>query len=81
MRIAYYCRHCKQFIGEINQPTWTRADAERYCGFQQLSAVERSEFIAYNGEHGAIYVQSVCDYCQRAVEDHPELLVEGHLFQ
>lgn len=81
MRIEYYCRHCKQYVGELDRPTWNKADAERYCGFQSLTPVERSESIAYNDDRGVMFVQTVCDHCQRAVEAHPELLVEGSLFQ
>lgn len=81
MRIEYVCRHCNHLVGEINKPGWTNADAERYCGFNQLSEVERMDTIAYNQNNGITYVKTVCDYCQGALESNPALLVEGKLLQ
>lgn len=80
MRVQYMCKYCKQFLGELNQPGWSRADAERMCGLNQLSAVELRDAIDYNGME-SIHVKTVCEYCQNAVELHPELLVEGKLLQ
>jgi hypothetical protein len=81
VRIQYLCKYCKHLVGEINQPSWTPEEAERLCGFHALSAVERSEHIAYHRDSDMTYVQTVCDYCQSALETHPELLVEGKLLQ
>ena len=81
MRIEYLCRHCHHLVGEINRPNWTQADAEKYCGLQVLSPVERSEWVAYDENYGVLTVQTVCDHCQNAIERHPELLVEGKLLQ
>lgn len=81
MRIEYLCRYCRHLVGELDRPAWTREDAERFCGFHHLTPVERTEWIAYNGDHDVVFVQTVCDYCQSAAEAHPELLVEGNLLQ
>lgn len=81
MRVQYVCKYCQHLVGELNEPGWSLEDAKRLCGFYQLTAVERTESIDYNGGDGSIYVKTVCDYCQDAVETHPELLVEGKLLQ
>jgi hypothetical protein len=81
MRVEYVCRHCRHQVGELENPLWSAADVEEVCGFSSLDAVERAEHIAYNGDRSVVYVQVVCDYCQRALEAHPELLIEGKLLQ
>ncbi|MCL6445961.1 MAG: anti-sigma-F factor Fin family protein [Alicyclobacillus sp.] len=81
MRVEYVCRHCQLQVGALNQPSWTLEDARHYCGLNMLSPVEWSESVTYYGDSGVLYVQTVCDYCQRALEAHPELLVEGKLLQ
>lgn len=80
MRIEYVCKFCKHLVGELNQPGWTTDDADRYCGFTQLTQSERAEAIAWH-DADRMQVQTVCDHCQRAVEHHPELLIEGKLLQ
>lgn len=79
MRVQYQCKYCKQFVGEVHRPDWSMSDAEAYLGFERLSPTERQDAIAYNGQEAL--VQTVCDYCQEALETHPELLVEGKLLQ
>jgi hypothetical protein len=81
MRIEYWCRHCYHLVGELNQPGWTLADAERYCGIHALTAQERSEWVAYDGYPGVMTVQTVCEHCQQALEQNPELLIEGKVLQ
>jgi hypothetical protein len=68
-------------VGELNQPGWTLADAERYCGIHALTAQERSEWVAYDGYPGVMTVQTVCEHCQQALEQNPELLIEGKVLQ
>lgn len=81
MRITYVCKHCQHQIGEIDRPDWSFQDAERLCGFGSLSAVEQQDTIAYNQNQSVAYVHVVCDHCQQAVEENPELLLEGKLLQ
>jgi hypothetical protein len=81
MRVAYVCRYCSHLVGELNRPDWTLHDAALRLGLLSLSPVERSEWISYNGGSRTLTVQTVCDYCQSAVEAHPELLVEGNPLQ
>lgn len=81
MRIEYWCKHCKHLIGEVDRPQWSAADAEHYCGLERLSPVERSESVAYHANGQVMSVQTVCDYCQNAIELHPELLIEGKILQ
>lgn len=81
MRIEYVCKHCQHQIGEIHRPDWTAADAQRLAGIETLTQVEQAQNVAYNSDEQTMYVQAVCDHCQRALELHPELLVEGKLLQ
>lgn len=81
MRIEYFCKHCQHQIGAINQPGWTAVDAQRFAGIELLTEVEQAQNVAYNSNEQTMYVQAVCDHCQRALELHPELLVEGKLLQ
>ncbi|MCL6548049.1 MAG: anti-sigma-F factor Fin family protein [Alicyclobacillus sp.] len=80
-RLVRRLRGLDQVVGELVQPGWSLAEAERWCGVHHLTPVERSEVIAYNRDRGVMYIQTVCDYCQHAVEMHPELLIEGKLLQ
>ena len=81
MKVAYTCKYCRHLVGELNRPLWSDVDAEQFLGLHHLNPMERTEVVAYNKDHSVLYVQTVCDYCQSAVESHPELLVEGKLLQ
>ncbi|MBX5436597.1 MAG: DUF2757 family protein [Alicyclobacillaceae bacterium] len=81
MRIEYLCKYCRHLVGELVRPDWSLADAERFCGIHHLTPVERSETVTYNRDRGVMYIHTVCDFCQHAVELHPELLIEGKLLQ
>jgi len=81
MRVAYQCKYCKHFIGEVNRPEWSSADAEKILGFGYLSSGERLESVAYNHVQEEMTVQTICEHCQHAVESNPQLLVEGKLLQ
>lgn len=81
MRVEYVCKHCRHQVGEVNRPDWSIQDANHFCGIDSLTQVERSQNVAYNQAESMMYVQVVCDHCQRAVETHPELLIEGKLLQ
>ncbi|GMA50530.1 hypothetical protein GCM10025857_18870 [Alicyclobacillus contaminans] len=81
MRVEYWCKHCKHLVGALDRPEWSQADAERYCGLQQLSPAERMEWVSVYGSQGVMTVQTICQHCQQAVEQHPELLIEGKVLQ
>ncbi len=81
VRIEYLCRHCHHMVGEIDRPDWSYEDAVQILGLGHLDEVERARTIAYNDHGRWMYILTVCDYCQQAVEAHPELLVEGKLLQ
>jgi hypothetical protein len=42
-------------------------------GFLSLTDDERADIITYNMEEDCAYVKTICDYCQSALETHPEL--------
>jgi hypothetical protein len=81
MRVEYWCKYCNHLVGELDQPNWSASDAEYRLGLLSLSPVERDQWVAYDKRDKIMYVQTVCDYCQRAVESHPEVLLEGKLLQ
>ena len=68
MTVVYVCRHCHTKQGEIEREGIT----EFQLGFHFLTPEERRDIIAYN-DNGDITVKIVCDYCQNALEHHPEL--------
>jgi hypothetical protein len=75
MRIIYRCKYCKSNIGEIEG----QIDNQR-LGFQSLTEAERADIITYDKEEDCTYVKTICDYCQSALETHPELaLVQSPL--
>lgn len=81
MRVEYVCKHCRHSVGSLSHDNWTEADAVRHTGLITLSPVEQNEAVAYNKDHGVMYVQTVCEHCQQALESHPEVLLEGKLLQ
>lgn len=80
MRVEYVCKYCQHQIGTLERPEWTYAEAEQRLGVSSLTPTERLEFVSYQPS-GSMRVQTVCDHCQQAVENNPQLLVEGKLLQ
>ncbi len=68
MTIRYVCKHCRTTIGEISNDAVTEAQ----LGFHFLTPEERGDIITYNSS-GDVTVALVCDYCQEALQHHPEL--------
>jgi hypothetical protein len=69
MRIKYYCRHCNHHLGEVNG-----SDAqEARLGLHSLTPNEAADIITYNSINNSTYVKTICEYCQEALEAHPEL--------
>ncbi|MFD2170695.1 anti-sigma-F factor Fin [Tumebacillus lipolyticus] len=69
MRIIYYCRHCQSHLGEVDGKF---AD-EVKLGFRTLTPEEAADIITYNSIQDSTYVKTICEYCQEAIEAHPEL--------
>ncbi|UOF91815.1 anti-sigma-F factor Fin family protein [Fodinisporobacter ferrooxydans] len=76
MRIIYYCKYCKSNIGQIDG----QVDPSR-LGFQSLTLDERADIITYNQDEDSTYVKTICDYCQSALETHPELSLVSNPLQ
>ncbi|PYI50221.1 anti-sigma-F factor Fin family protein [Paenibacillus flagellatus] len=75
MTVKYVCRHCSTALGEIDNPQVN----ELQLGFHFLTPEERSDIITYN-QSGDVVVKLTCDYCRKALDEHPELtLVESPL--
>lgn len=68
MAINYVCRYCKTPLGQLNRLFFS----EEQLGFDTLTSEERKDIITYDA-FGNITVRVICDYCQEAVEEHPEL--------
>ncbi|MDP9729750.1 anti-sigma-F factor Fin [Alicyclobacillus tolerans] len=80
MRIEYICRHCRQKVGQLNQPHWTMADVDVRLGLGRLTPAERLESVQMD-TYDDMRVYTVCSYCENALREHPELLLEGKLLQ
>lgn len=68
MAIKYICRHCNAVLGTIDSTVIT----ETQLGFHSLTPAERRDIIAYDLS-GEVTVRVTCDYCNEALETHPEL--------
>ncbi|WP_062107770.1 anti-sigma-F factor Fin family protein [Bacillus niameyensis] len=68
MIVHYYCRHCTADIGTIDSSSLT----EEQLGIQTLSENEKQEMVSY-GANGDIRIQTICENCQEALEENPDL--------
>lgn len=68
MAIKYICRHCNTVLGTIDSVMIT----ETQLGFHSLTPAERRDIIAYDLS-GEVTVRVTCDYCNEALDSHPEL--------
>lgn len=68
MAVRYKCNYCGTEIGRIEQ---AELDSVR-LGFDSLTPEERESIITYN-QTGDIEVSITCDYCNEALQQHPEL--------
>lgn len=67
MAVRYVCRYCRTPVGEISEQV-----SEFRLGFHSLTPEERNDIITYNS-NGDVTVKLVCDYCNEALRNHPEL--------
>lgn len=68
MAIKYICRHCNSLLGTIDSSVIT----EMQLGLHSLTPAERRDIIAYDLS-GDVTVRVTCEYCNEAIETHPEL--------
>ena len=68
MAVNYVCRHCRTPLGSLDRDDLSEAA----LGFHFLTPEERSDIITYN-PNGDVTVKLTCDYCRKALEEHPEL--------
>lgn len=66
--IKYKCKHCGDSLGEVNR---VHVD-EGQLGLHFLTASERESIITYES-NGTMVANVVCEYCQQAIENNPEL--------
>jgi hypothetical protein len=69
MHIKYYCRHCNSTVGEVDAANIDQSK----LGFHSLTPAEAADIISYNSLENSTYVKTICEYCQEAIEAHPEL--------
>lgn len=49
--------------------------APEALGFSILTAEERADMIQYDATGETTYVRTVCEHCEAALRQHPELLL------
>jgi hypothetical protein len=67
MALHYYCRHCGIKIGTIDAVSLR----SEQLGFHRLTEKERLEMIDYL-PNGDIYVKTICEDCQEALDRNPD---------
>lgn len=67
MTIRYSCRSCRHTLAEFTQMT-----PEIEASFNALTPEERMHMIFEDG-NGNTDVHVLCEYCQEAIHNHPEL--------
>lgn len=72
MQYTYVCKHCRNVIGSVNH----QGINENRLGFNSLTLQERADIISYDSYQREATVHTICEYCQAALEQHPELLLE-----
>jgi hypothetical protein len=65
MSTHYYCRHCGNEIGSIEQ------QHPISLILSQLTKEERLQMTHFH-EDGDLYVQSICEGCQQTLEQYPQ---------
>ncbi|GIN58040.1 anti-sigma-F factor Fin [Lederbergia ruris] len=68
MQVHYFCRHCATMVGKIEGELLT----EEELGIHRLDENEKQEMITYSG-NGDIQIQTICENCQGAFEENPDL--------
>lgn len=76
MAIHYNCRHCGTRIGTIEKTSVTSES----LGLDKLTEQERMEMVSYDSA-GDIYITSICEDCQEALERNPDYHQFGFLIQ
>ena len=74
--IRYICKHCGHDLGSIDK---NMLQDDR-LGFQSLTPQERDDIISYEA-NGDMVANVVCEYCQEALENNPELMLLSNLLQ
>ncbi|SFF03519.1 anti-sigma-F factor Fin family protein [Alteribacillus iranensis] len=68
MAIQYYCRHCGNSIGTLENEELL---VSPQLGLDQLSDEEQQQIIHY-GSDGHVHVRVTCEHCEEALENNPE---------
>ncbi|MCE7791256.1 anti-sigma-F factor Fin family protein [Salipaludibacillus sp. CUR1] len=66
MAFHYYCRHCRQKIGDLD------VDIDRrQLGLEQLTEQDEQEMIEYD-KQGNVYIRIICEECEQALAKFPD---------
>lgn len=76
MAIHYHCRHCGAKLGSLEK-TSVHSDT---LGLHKLTDQEREEMITYDYS-GDIFITSICEDCQNALEENPDYHQYGFFIQ
>jgi len=74
--IKYVCRHCGHHLGSLDQ----FVVHDDRLGLNSLTPKERENIISYES-NGDMVANVVCEYCQEALEQNPELILLSNLLQ
>lgn len=67
MSIIYYCRHCHQIVGQIEQQSINIS----YLGLNNLTVEDQRRMIRYD-KNGDMHIQTICESCEDTLGNHPE---------
>ncbi|PWI58445.1 hypothetical protein BM613_02640 [Sulfoacidibacillus thermotolerans] len=71
MKMVYYCKYCNSVLGQIE----ANPSELDHLGFWILTPEERADIISVNEVLHTAYVKTVCEYCETALRDNPQLFL------
>ncbi len=69
--MVYLCKYCNSVLGRLD----TRAITVENLGFSILTSEERADMMNVDESMQITYVKTVCEYCETALRNNPELLL------
>lgn len=72
MQYTYVCKHCRSLLGVMDD-NWAN---EARLGISSLTLQERADIISYDSNQRNATIHTICNFCQAALEQHPELVLE-----
>ncbi|MBH0231837.1 anti-sigma-F factor Fin family protein [Halobacillus yeomjeoni] len=66
MKIRYFCRHCKNQVGELDAK---QVDVSQ-LGFDLLNDEDQQQMVHMNSQ-GNMDIRTICDSCKETLDKHP----------